>query len=177
MRKAVAAIAALASLVCLGIAVPGLSAGQDAGARIVIRGHDGGVLASAPLGGVRDGAHFAVSYRNSIYGTLAEERYAVLPDGRFRLVQIAADQLAVLEEYYALATAPRRAGGPDRREWVAPPDPAPDPARPAVFETLSIAATDLGKRTVHIPGQPPIELWRLAEDEYPFVVLDIETSP
>ena len=71
---------------------------------LVIRGHDGGVLASMPLAGAR----FAVSYRNSIYGTMAEERYAVLPDGRYRLVEIAADQLAVLEEYYAVPGAPRR---------------------------------------------------------------------
>lgn len=167
MQNPAAAIAVLAFLVSLGVATPGLGARQDGGARtIVIRGHDGDVLASVPL---RDEC-FAVSYRNSIYGTLAEERYAVLPDGRYRLVEIAADQLAVLEEYYAVPGPPQRAAETDRRDWVAPPDPA----RPAVFETLSIAATDLGKRTVHIPGQPPLELWRLAEDGHPFVILDIE---
>ncbi len=167
MRRQAAAIAALLSLAGLGVATSGLGAGQDAGGRaIVIRARDGGVLASVPL----RGEHFAVSYRNSIYGTPAEERYAVLPNGRYRLVEIAADRLAVLEEYYAVPGAPRRAAETDRREWVAPPDPD----RPSVFETLSIAATDLGQRTVHVPGQPPVELWRLAGDGNPFVILDIE---
>jgi hypothetical protein len=132
---------------------------------IVIRSHGGDVLASVPL----DGERFAVSYRNSIYGTKAEERYTVLPDGRYRLVEIAADQLAVLEEYYAVPGAPQRSAEPDRREWVVPPDPE----RPTVLDALSIAATDLGERTVHVPGEPPLELWRLVEDEHPFVVLDI----
>lgn len=165
-------MAAFALLTCPGIAMPGPSAAEESATQIVIRGQDGSVLARAPLGGAVDGASFSVSYRNSIYGTLAEERYAVLPDGRFRLVQIAADQLAVLEEYYALATPPRRADTADRRTWVA----VPDPDQPAVFKALSIAATDLGERTVHIPGQKPIVLWQLAADTTPFVVLDIETS-
>lgn len=169
MRK-LAAVAVLASLSSLGVLTPGLAAQEDGAARaIVIRGHDGDVLASMPLQGRR----FAVSYRNSIYGTMAEERYTVLTDGRCLLVGIAADQLAVLEEYYAVPGPPRRAAETDRREWFAPPDPA----RPLVLETLSIAATDLGKRTVHAPGQPPVELWRLVEDGHPFVVLDIETNP
>ena len=62
------------------------------------------------------GERFAVSYRNSIYGTMAEERYAVLPDRRYRLVEIAADQLAVLEEYYAVPDAP----SPSRSCRIAP---------------------------------------------------------
>lgn len=143
---------------------------QDEAARtIVIRGHDGRILSSVPL----HGESFAVSYRNSLYRSLAEERYAVLPDGRYRLVEIAADQLAVLEEYYAVPGSPRNAAEPDRRAWVV----SPDPAKPAVFESLSIAATDLGERTVHVPGEPPLELWRLVEDRHPFVVLDIEENP
>src|SRR5699024_6979989 len=106
---------------------------------LVVRGHQGSVLARVPLRGDR----FAVSYRNSIYETPAEERYRVFPDGRYRLVQIAAAQLAVLEEYYAVSAAPRRAPPQDRRRWIVPPDPA----RAPIFETLSIAATDLGQRT------------------------------
>lgn len=160
----------LACLASSAAAAAGLDPEQGEAARaIVIHSRDGGVLASVPLHGPR----FAVSYRNSIYGTRAEERYEVLPDGRYRLVQIAADQLAVLEEYYAVPGAPRRAAEPDRREWVVPPDPA----HPLVLESLSIAATDLGERTVHVPGAPPLELWRLVEDGQPFVVLDIEENP
>jgi hypothetical protein len=148
----------------------GLSADEDeTGKVIVIRGEGGDVLASVPL----HGEGFAVSYRNSIYGTLAEERYEVLSDGRYRLVEIAADQLAVLEEYYAVPGAPQRAAEPDRREWVVPPDPE----RPTVLQNLSIAATDLGERTVHVAGEPPLELWRLVGSENPFVVLDVEEKP
>ena len=170
MLKPAAAIAVLAFLQSSGVAAAELGVRQDEAAQvIVIRSQDGGVLASVPLHGQR----FAVSYRNSIYGTLAEERYVVLPDGRYRLVEIAADQLAVLEEYYAVPGRPLRAPEGDRRKWVVPPDPA----RPAVLEILSIAATDRGERTVHVSGQPPLELWRLVENEHPFVVLDIEENP
>lgn len=164
------AVVALATLASSSVAAAELDATHDEAAQVIVmRGHGGDMLATVPLHGER----FAVSYRNSIYGTLAEERYAVLPDGRYRLVEIAADQLAVLEEYYAVPGAPRRAAEPDRREWVAPPDPA----RPVIFKALSIAATDLGERTVHVPGEPPLELWRLVEDRNPFVALHIEEGP
>ena len=170
MLKSAVAIVVFACLAGSGVRATEFNAGQDEAARvIVIRGHGGDVLASMPLQGQR----FAVSYRNSIYGTLAEERYVVLPDGRYRLVEIAADQLAVLEEYYGVPGSPRRAAEADRREWVVPPDPA----RPVIFEALSIAATDLGERTIRVSREPPLELWRLVEDGTPFVVLDIEEKP
>ena len=51
-------------------------------------------------------------------------------DGRFELVEIAAEQLAVLEEYYAVPGAPRPAPAGDRLAYVV----EPDPARPAVFD-------------------------------------------
>ena len=164
-----AAIVALAC-VSLGSAAAGGEDRQgDGGHAVALRGHDGGVLARVPL----EGGRFAMSYRNSLYGTVAEERYAVLPDGRFRLVEIAADQLAVLEEYYAAPGAPRRTARADRRAWVVPPDPG----RPTILERLSVAATDLGERMLHVPGAPPLELWRLVDDAHPFVVLDIEVTP
>ena len=170
LSKPAVATAIFACLTASGVAASALDAGQAGATQVIaIRGDDGEVLARVPLAGRR----FAVSYRNSLYGTLAEERYAVLPDGRYCLVEIAADQLAVLEEYYAVSAAPQRAAGTDRRKWVV----RPDPGRLAVLETLSIAATDLGKRTVHVPGEPPLELWRLVENAHPFVVLDIEEKP
>ena len=170
LSKPAAAIAVLACLAVSGVAASALDAGRaEAAQAIVIRGDGGEVLARLPLAG----QGFAVSYRNSLYGTLAEERYAVLPDGRYRLVEIAADQLAVLEEYYAVPAAPQRAAGTDRRKWVV----RPDADRPALIERLSIAATDLGKRTVHVPGESPLELWRLVGNAHPFVVLDIEEKP
>lgn len=137
------------------------------GPAVTVRAPGGELLADVPLGGDR----FAVQYRNSIYTTLAEERYHVSPDGRFEVVELAADQLAVLEEYYAVPGAPRPAPAGDRRGYVA----EPDPARPAVFDVLRIAATDLGERTLLVPGQPPVPLWQLVDEDVT-VIVEIEES-
>ncbi len=164
--------AAVVFLACLGVlGGAGLAVEDSAPPRgtSVSISNDDGELARVTL----PGTSFSVSYRNSLYGTLAEERYAVQPDGTFKLEEIAADQLAVLEEYYAVPDAPSPAGESDPREWVV----EPDPARPAVFERLSIAATDLGQRTLHVPGAPPLELWSLVEDNNPFVELHLEETP
>ena len=142
-------------------------AGGDRGTFLTVRDADDDLLARVPLAERR----FAVRYRNSLYGTLAEERYRVGADGRFRLVELAADQLAVLEEYYAVPGAPWRGDSRDRRDWIA----EPDPQRPAAFSRLSIAATDLGRRTILVPGHPPLPLWRLVSDN-PTVVLQIEET-
>lgn len=154
--------------VLIGAVVAATTAGLagDDGRAVVVRTPDGEVVASVPLTGDR----FAVSYRNSVYTTLAEERYRVLSDGRFELVELAADQVAVLEEYYAVPGAPRPAPPGDRRHHVA----EPDPARPAVFDVLNIAATDLGERTLHTPGTDPVPIWRLLTREDPTVLLEIE---
>ena len=152
------------SLVGLALAAePATSSGAPA---VVVRADDGDLLASVPVG--RRG--FALSYRNSIYGTPAEDRYTLASRNRFRLVEVAADQRAVLEEYYALP-GPSRAAAGDRRNWVS------DPARRMVFRELNIAATDLGERTLHVPGHRPVRLWRLVGDSDPIVVLDIEGNP
>lgn len=160
------AVVVVGLLVCLGT-LAGITAGNSGSPqRSLTVTNDDGELATVPL----NGDTFAVSYRNSIYQTLAEERYEVQPDGSYRLVQIAADQLAVLEEYYGVPGAPEPAGPNDRRNYVVPPNPE----RPVVFDTLSIAATDLGQRTLHVPGEPPLELWPLVGNSNPFVVLDIK---
>ena len=167
-------VAVVIGLTCLGmlgaggIAVAGVPA-ESARTHTILISNDGGELARVPL----SGDTFAVSYRNSIYGTFAEERYTVQGDGSYRLRQLAADQLAVLEEYYAVPGTPSAAGDTDRRKWVADPDPA----RPAEFNGLSLAATDLGRRTLHVPGAPPLELWKLVEDSNPFVVLALKETP
>ena len=136
---------------------------------IVVSDRAGDELASLPL----NGDTFSVSYRNSIYQTLAEERYLVADNGSYRLVEIAADQLAVIEEYYAVPGAPSRAPVTDRRTYVV----QPDQNHPAVFDALSIAATDLGERTIHIPGSAPFALWQLVDDAAPYLTLEIkETS-
>lgn len=167
MRKPAAVVLSLA---CLGTpSWTGCANPSDQPNVFISITNDDGELARVPLAGTS----FSVSYRNSIYGTRAEERYTLEPDGTFVLDQIAADQLAVLEEYYAVPSAPSAAGADDRREWVV----EPDPSRPAVFEKLSIAATDLGHRTLHVEGAPPLELWSLVQDDNPFVELDLkETS-
>ena len=138
--------------------------GQD-GHAVVVSDAEGDVLARVGLPGDR----FAVRYRNSLYGTLAEERYTVSGDGRFTLDELAADQLAVLEEYYAVPGPPRPAPDDDRRAFVA----APDPSRSPTFDELSIAATDLGERTLLVPGSDPVDLWRLVDDDGPTVVLRV----
>jgi hypothetical protein len=133
------------------------------GPAVTVRDGDGALLAQVSL----PAAEFAVSYRNSLYGTVAEERYRVADGGRFGLVELAADQLAVLEEYYAVPGPVRAAPAGDRRAWVA------EPAGHPVFDELAIAATALGERTLLVPGQAPVPLPRLATDEVT-VVLDVE---
>jgi hypothetical protein len=155
--------------VTAGIAgVVAVATAGDGEQAVSVRTPDGEVIAHVPL----DGDTFAVGYRNSIYRTLAEERYRVLPDGRFELVQIAAEQVAVLEEYYAVPGAPRPAPPGDRLDFVVDPDPS----RPAVFQDLNIAATDLGERTLYVPGSEPVPLWRRVVSANPSVILEIEEN-
>lgn len=123
---------------------------------------DGSVLATVPL----PGDELTLRYRNSLYGTLAEERFTVTDDGQLQLVGLAAEQQAVLEEYYAVDSPPRAAD--DGLAWVA------DPAREPVIGTLRVAATDRGERTLLVDGHEPIELWRFVEDGAPSVLLVIE---
>jgi hypothetical protein len=130
---------------------------------VTVRDPGGTLLAQVPLAG--DG--FAVGYRNSVYGTRAEERYRVDADEGFVLVELAADQLAGLEEYYAVPGPVRPAPDADRRDWVA------RPGGTAEFTDLVIAATDLGERTLYVPGHPPVPLAPLATSG-PTVVLDVE---
>ena len=163
MRRAVVPLTLLTAVGLTAALVQ--AAAEPTGRAVVVRDADGLLLARVPL----DGHRFAVSYRNSLYKSLAEERYDVLPDGRFQVVELGADEVAVLEEYYMVPTAARRAPLVDRRQWLA----EPDPARPAIFASLSIAATDLGERTLHVPGRQPVALWQLVDDP-PTVVLEIE---
>jgi hypothetical protein len=149
----VLAVAVLASTV--------LDRGRPA---LTVRDADGALLARVPLPADRG---FALRYRNSLYGTLAEERFVIAEQGRLRLVELAADQLAVLEEYYAVKEPAMRAPPGSRRVWVA------EPAWPVELAELSIAATELGRRTLLVPGRAPLPLWRLVEAD-PTVVLQFE---
>ncbi|MCZ2861147.1 hypothetical protein [Blastococcus sp. VKM Ac-2987] len=165
-RLLVAAVAVLGVLAATGVAA--VATRGDGEPAVTVRGAGGELIAQVPLAGDT----FAVGYRNSIYRTLAEERYRVLPDGRFELVELAAEQVAVLEEYYAVPGAPRPSPPGDRLPFVVDPDPS----RPAVFEHLRIAATDLGERTLFVPGAEPVPIWQRVVTEDPSVILDIEDS-
>ncbi len=164
MTTAVLVVVVLPSIFFFGTA--GTPAAR--GTAVTVRAADGELLASVPLATDR----FAVGYRNSVYRSLAEARYVVHPDLRFEVVELAADQVAVLEEYYAVTSRPLATPPGDRRAYTAPPDPA----RPPMFEVLNIAATDLGERTLYVPGEEPVALWRLVEDD-PTVILQIEETP
>jgi hypothetical protein len=167
-RRWVLTIAVVIAVALAAGTAAALAGRGDGGPVVTVRAPDGELIARLPL----DGDTFAVSYRNSIYTTLAEERYRVNPDGRFELVEIAAEQLAVLEEYYAVPDPPRPAPAGDRLAYVV----EPDPARPAVFDDVRIAATDLGERTLIVPGQPPVPIWQLVVSDNPTVILDIEEN-
>jgi hypothetical protein len=156
--------AALAVVLGTCLACSAADAGT-AGRVVTVRDPSGALLAQVPL----EGDAFAVSYRNSLYGTPAEERYHVGTDGGFTLVELAADQIAVLEEYYGVPGPVRRAPDADRRNWVALP------ARTAGFTDLAIAATDLGERTLHVPGRAPVPLAPLITSG-PTVVVDVEEA-
>jgi len=158
VRSLVAIAVTLAGLLATGCAAPGPA--------VTVRDAEGALLTRVPA----PGGAFAVSYRNSLYGTLAEERYRVQDEGGFRLVELAADQLAVLEEYYAVPGPVAAAPDGDRRNWVAQPSQHP------VFGDLSIAATALGERTLLVPGHPPVPLPPLVAGTDVTVVLDVEES-
>ena len=166
-RRLVLVIAAITAVAGAGTAVSLAMAG-DGGQAVTVRTPDGELLAQVLL----DDDTFAVGYRNSVYRTLAEERYRVHPDGRFELVELAAEQVAVLEEYYAVPGAPRPAPPGDRLDFVV----EPDPNRPAVFHDLRIAATDLGERTLFVPGADPVLIWQRVVSDDPTVILDIEEN-
>jgi hypothetical protein len=155
---------AVAAVLAAGLLGAGC-AGADPGPALIVRDTGGALLTQVPL----PAPEFAVSYRNSLYGTVAEERYRVREDGRFGLVELAADQLAVLEEYYAVPGPVRAAPGGDRRSWVAEPRDHP------VFGELAIAATALGERTLHVSGHAPVPLPPLVTHGVT-VVLDVEES-
>ncbi|MGH8775654.1 MAG: hypothetical protein ACRDWI_10920 [Jiangellaceae bacterium] len=156
--------AALVLVIALA-AVP-VAAGVDAGAgdrRVLVVSDPGGrTLARVPL---CDDAAFTLRYRNSVYGTLAEERFVVADDGGFELRELAAEQLAVLEEYYGVSEQPMLVA----REWWRAP-----PAYELELDRLTVAATDLGRRTLLVAGQPPLLLWHLVEDAAPSVVIEAD---
>ena len=78
---------------------------------------------------------------------------------------VSSQELAVLEEYYAVDEAPIRGA----TEWY-----HAEPAYELELERLTVAATDLGERTILVDGHAPVPLWTLAADASPFVHVEVE---
>jgi hypothetical protein len=114
-----------------------LAVGCGGGPNVVARDHGGGVVARAALPG--DG-RFALAYRHSVYRAPAEERF-IARDGGFVLDSIASPNAAVLD-YYELEGQRTREGG----WWVLRPE------HQARFETMPLAATRRGQRTLVAGG-------------------------
>ena len=118
-------------------------AGCGGGPEVVARDADGGVVAEAAL--PSDG-RFALTYRHSVYRAPAEERFRAVGDG-FVLDSIASPNQQVLD-YYELDGRRTHEGG----LWVLHPD------RPARFDTMPLAATRRGQRTL-VAGDQRLPLY------------------
>ncbi|MGH2427475.1 MAG: hypothetical protein ACRDGV_01120 [Candidatus Limnocylindria bacterium] len=156
---------AIAAILAATLGFAALASAGGSGQTLVVRDRQGGELARVALPAEPS---FSLRYRNSLYGSLAEERFMVGADGRMELVMLAADEVAVLEEYYAVDGAPMPAAASDSRRWRAAP------ARAVALHELTIAATDLGERTLLVPGQPSVRLWQLVGDGNPSVIVSVE---
>jgi hypothetical protein len=85
---------------------------------------------------------FALEYRHSYYRRPARETFRLRPDGAFALVAVSSPSAAVLDYYEIDGTRARRGGW-----WTL------RPARPARFESLPLAATAVGRRTLVAEGR------------------------
>jgi hypothetical protein len=128
-------VALLAGLLS-GLIVAAVARGDD-GPRVVVRDTHGDVVATAALPA---GGRFAIAYCHSVYGAPAEERFQARDDG-FALVAIASPSRRVLE-YYELDAPMRR----ERGRLVLTP-------APAHYDTLALAATERGRRTLVVGEQ------------------------
>jgi hypothetical protein len=132
--------------------------------QLVVRGADAETLVSVPLPDRR----FTLRYRHSVYDSLAEERFVVGSDGQMQLVELASDEAAVLDEYYA-TTRLRPAAAGDPRRWLA------EPYAPLRLDQLPLAATQRGQRTLVVGGRE-IALWQLSAAGTAMVVLEAEQA-
>ena len=161
-----AGVAAAAVLVVATAIAGAVATTDDEGRHLVVaRDAAGTELARAAL---PPGDVFALRYRNSLYRSAAEEHFAVA-DGGLRLVELRAEELAVLEEYYA-AFGARPASDASNMAWRVEVERAP------ISLPLYLRATDLGRRTL-VVGDDEIALWRLVAGRGDsLVVLSVEGS-
>lgn len=153
------AIIGLLAITLGGCTVEGRMAASP---RVILADGDGASLARIVL--PADGS-FSLAYRNSLYGTAARETF-VVEGGRLRLERLWAEQLAVLEEYYAIDEPARPA--PDGAGWTA------EPATSTILDELRVAATDLGQRTLLVEGRNPLPLHALVADDDPTILITVE---
>jgi hypothetical protein len=154
-------LAGLAVVVLL-LGLTAAVATRDGGERwIVVRDATGAELTRAVLPA---SGEMAMRYRNSVYESLAEEHFRVDGD-QLRLVELRAEELAVLEEYYTALGAFR---SPPLGEWRIAVE------RPPIALPLRVQATELGQRTL-LTEAGEIELWRLvAGRDDTVVILSVE---
>lgn len=154
---------AVVTLLATLTAAAAVMAGQEGARSLVVRDPSGAELARVAL---PPSGEFAMRYRNSVYRSLAEERFRV-DGGRLRLVELGADELAVLEEYYTAVGAERAEPGATRA-WRIRVE------RPLVDLPLRVQASELGQRTLLVQGRE-VALWRLVVGrEDTSVILDVE---
>ncbi|MDQ3937331.1 MAG: hypothetical protein M3253_01480 [Chloroflexota bacterium] len=163
-----ALVAASFALGAVGLAVVGSGSppahAPEGDWQLVVRAANEDVLLRVPLPASR----FSLRYRNSVYRSLAEERFSINPGGRMVLVELAADEAAVLAEYYS-AERPRPADPGDGRRWRARPSAG------VTLDELSLVATEHGRRTLVIDGRA-FPLWQLGGVGAPTVILAAEKS-
>jgi len=161
-------LAGLAALVLVAGAMAGAAAmaREDDTRWIVVRDRAGAELTRAPLPCSNE---LALRYRNSVYKSVAEEHFEVTGD-HLKLVELQADELAVLEEYYTAVGATRADPGSGLRWRIGV-------ERPPIELPLRIQATALGERTL-LTSEEEVSLWRLVADrDDMLVVLSIEPEP
>ena len=110
---------------------------------VVARAADGDVVAELRL---PPSGEFALEYLHSYYRRPARETFRATSDG-FELVAVSSPSEAVLD-YYEIAGARERRGG----HWTL------RPARRARFETMALAATAVGRRTL-VAGAARVPLY------------------
>ena len=84
---------------------------------------------------------FALEYRHSYYRRPARETFRARADGAFELVAISSPSEAVLDYYEIEGVRERRNG-----RWTL------RPAHPARFDSMALAATRVGRRTLVAGG-------------------------
>lgn len=149
----------LVILLLLPLSLTAARADRRSEPTLSVVGPSGSTIATVPLAT----GTFTLRYRNSLYRSWAEEHYAITADGAIRLLGLRTEELAVLEEYYEIDGPARRSGG----AWHA------QPLREHELDGLTVAATDLGRRTLIVDGVAPLPLWRLVDDADPMVRLAV----